>query len=92
MDGPHGADREALAKVDVIEGADLGKVALEFEGEFDGGDFFGIAMGEIGDVAFTDLIALAVGFAEIDGLIGLAIGGGPDRASHIHVHIIQQII
>ena len=34
------------------------------EGEFDGGDLGGIAVGEVGDVAFFDFAVLAEGFAE----------------------------
>src|SRR5947208_16302028 len=88
IDGPDGADREALTKLDVIERAERGEVAFELESEFYGGDFSGIAMSEIGDVAFADASAIAIGLAEMDGLIGVAVGGGPGSAGDVHVHII----
>ena len=59
------------------------------EGEFDGGDLGGIAVGEVGDVAFFDFAVLAEGFAEVDGLVGFTVGGGPAGAGYMHVHIIQ---
>jgi len=46
-------------------------------------------MGEVGDIAFTDVVAVAVGLAEVDGLVGLAVGGGPGGAGDVHVHIIR---
>jgi hypothetical protein len=73
--------------VDVIERAQGGKIAFELEGEFDGGDLFGIAVGEIGDIAFADVRAVALGLAEIDGLVGFAVGGRPGSAGHVHVQI-----
>ena len=91
IDGPHSADGEALAELDFIEGAERGKVALELEGQFDGGDLFGIAMGEVGDIAFADVRAVAVGLAEIDGLIGFAVGRGPEGAGDVHVYMLQGI-
>jgi hypothetical protein len=27
--------------------------------------------------------------SEVDGLVGFAVGGGPERAGYVHVHIIQ---
>ena len=92
IDRPHRAGGEALAKLDFIQRAERGKVAFELEGQFDGGDFFGIAMGEIGDIAFADVGALAVGLAEMDGLIGFAIGGRPESAGDVHVYIIYASI
>jgi hypothetical protein len=68
------------------------KVAPELKGKFYGGDFFGIAISEIGDVALADVRPFAIGLAEMDGLIGFAIGGCPDSTSHIHVHIICLLI
>jgi hypothetical protein len=62
------------------------------EGEFDGGDLGGIAMGEVGDVAFFDFAVLAEGFAEVDGLVGFAVGGGPEGAGYVHVHTITQYL
>jgi ATP adenylyltransferase/5',5'''-P-1,P-4-tetraphosphate phosphorylase II len=62
------------------------------EGEFDGGDLGGIAVGEVGDVAFFDFAVLAEGFAEVDGLVGFTVGGGPAGAGYMHVHIIQHTI
>jgi len=77
--------------LDVIEGAEFGKVTFVLKGHFDGGDFLGIAMGEIGDVALTDTGAVAKGLAEIDGRIGFSVGGGPESARDIHVHIVSEI-
>ena len=57
--------------------------------EFDGGNFFGIAMGQVGDIAFEDMRAMTIGLAEVDGLIGLAVGGGPGCADNVHVHKIH---
>ena len=46
--------------------------------------FAGIAVGEIGDIAFADVGALAEGLAEVDGRVGLAVGGGQAaRASYM---------
>jgi hypothetical protein len=59
------------------------------EGEFDGGDLGGIAVGEVGDFASFDFAVLAEGFAEIDGLVGFTVGGGPVGASYMHVYIFQ---
>ena len=89
LEGPHGSDREALGELDLIERAESGQVALELEGQFDGGNFVGVAMGEVGDVAFADAVAVAVGRAEVDGLIGLAVGGGPGGAGDVDVQIIR---
>src|ERR1017187_7883399 len=47
-------------------------------------------MGEIGDVAFANAVAVAVGLAEVDGLVNLAVGGGQGGAGDVHVHIIRQ--
>src|SRR5215475_5867591 len=66
VEGPYRADREALPELDVIEGAQCGEVPFELEGQLNGGDFLGVAMGEIGDVAFADVRAVAVRLAEID--------------------------
>ena len=60
--------------------------------EFDGGNFFGIAMGEVGDIPFADVRAIAIGLAEVDGFIGLAVGGGPGSPGDIHVHKIHETI
>jgi hypothetical protein len=46
-------------------------------------------MGEIGDIAFADVRAVAIRLAEMNGLVGFAIGGRPGGAGHIHVHIIH---
>ena len=54
-DDPHGADGRPLGQLDFVERAERGQVALELEGEFDGGDLLGIAMGEVGDVAFANV-------------------------------------
>src|ERR1017187_566523 len=66
-----------------------GEIALVLEGEFDGGDLGGIAVGEVGDVAFFDFAVLAEGFAEVDGLVGFAVGGGPASADYVHFHTIK---
>ena len=79
---------ETLAQLDGIEGAEGGEVVFELEGQFDGGDLFGVAMGEVGDFAFADVGTVAVGLPEVDGLIGSAVGGGPGGARYVHVHII----
>ena len=89
--GPDGADGEALGQPDLVEGAERGEVVFEAESEFDGGDLFGVAMGEVGDVAFADVGAVAIGLAEVDGLVGFAVGGGPGGAGYVHVHIIRYI-
>src|ERR1039457_6759120 len=62
---------------------------LVLKGEFDGGDLSGIAVGDVGDVAFFDFAVLAEGFAEVDGLVGFAVGGGPASAGNVHVHTIK---
>src|ERR1039458_4960095 len=49
----------------------------------------GIAVGEVGDVAFFDFAVLTEGFAEVDGLVGFAVGGGPVSAGYVHVHTIK---
>src|SRR5450756_918651 len=71
-----------------VEGGKGAEIALVLEGEFDGGDLGGIAVGEVGDVAFFDFAVLAEGFAEVDGLVGFAVGGWPACAGYMHVHII----
>src|ERR1035441_2379136 len=53
------------------------------------GDLGGIAVGEVGDVAFFDFAVLAEGFAEVDGLVGFAVGGWPASAGYVHVHRIK---
>ena len=47
------------------------------ESEFDGSDFLGIAVGEVGDIAFANVGAVAVGLAEEDGLVDFAVGAMP---------------
>ena len=88
--GPDGADGSAFLQMNAVEGGEGGEVALVLEGEFDGGDLGGIAVGEVGDVAFFDFAVLAEGFAEVDGLVGLAVGGRPAGAGDMHVHNIRQ--
>ena len=78
-----------MGQLDFVERAERSQVALELESEFYGRDLFGIAMGEVGDVAFANGVALAVGLAEIDGVVDLAVGGGPGGAGDLHVHIIR---
>ena len=62
------------------------------KGEFDGGDLGGITVAEVGNVAFFDLAVLAEGFAEVDGLVGFAVGGGPAGVSDMHAYNIKQTI
>jgi hypothetical protein len=90
-DGPHGADRATLGKLDLVEGTEGREVALELEGEFEGGNLLGVAMGEVGDVALADVRALAIGLAEVDGLVDLAVGRGPGGAGYVHDYIIRDI-
>ena len=87
--GPDGADGSAFLQLNAVEGGEGGQIALVLEGEFDGGDLGGIAVGEVGDVAFFDFAVLAEGFAEVDGLVGFSVGGGSASAGYIHVHTIQ---
>ncbi|HJY91206.1 MAG TPA: hypothetical protein VJ255_13045, partial [Candidatus Acidoferrum sp.] len=77
IDGPHGADGRTLVQLDLFEGSESGEIVFVTKGEFDGGNFLGIAMGEVGNIAFADVRAIAIRLAEIDGFIGLAVGGGP---------------
>src|ERR1035438_8213246 len=86
---PDGADGSAFLQLNAIEGGEGGEIALVLKGEFDGGDLSGIAVGEVGDVAFFDFAVLAEGFAEVDGLVGFAVGGGPASAGNVHVHTIK---
>jgi hypothetical protein len=85
---PDGADRGTLEELDLVERGEDGEVALVLKSEFDGGDFAGIAMGEVGDIAFADVGAVAERLAEVDGSVGFAVGGGPGGAGDIHVHTI----
>jgi len=60
------------------EGAEI---ALVLEGEFDGGDLAGSQWVRVGDVrVFLTLPSLAEGFAEVDGLVGFAVGKEGQRA------------
>src|ERR1017187_1454621 len=61
---PDGADGSAFVQLYAVEGGKGGEIALVLKGEFDGGDLGGIAVGEVGDVAFFDFAVLAEGFAE----------------------------
>jgi hypothetical protein len=85
---PDGTDGGTLEELDLVERGEDGEVVLVLKSEFDGGDFAGIAMGEVGDIAFADVGAVAEGLAEVDGSVGFAVGGGPGSAGDIHVHII----
>jgi len=87
---PDGADGSAFLQLYAVERGEGAEIALVLEGEFDGGDLGGIAVGEVGDVAFFDFAVLAEGFAEVDGLVGFAVGGGPEGAGYVHVHTIKQ--
>ena len=66
---PDGADGSAFLQLNAVERGEGGQIALVLEGEFDGGDLGGIAVGEVGDVAFLDFAVLAEGFAEVDRLV-----------------------
>jgi hypothetical protein len=46
-------------------------------------------MGEVGNIAFADPIPLAVGLAEVNGFVDLAVAGGPASPRDMHVHIIM---
>jgi len=59
VDGPNGADGETLEELHLVEGPEDGEISLVLEGEFDGGDLAGIAMGEVGDIAFANAVAVA---------------------------------
>ena len=91
-DDPHRTDRGTLAKSNLVERAEGGQVTLASESQFDSGDLLGVGMGEVGDVAFADVRPVAVGLAQVDGLVDLAVGRGPGSARHIHVHTVQQYI
>ncbi|PYT30085.1 MAG: hypothetical protein DMG57_09530, partial [Acidobacteria bacterium] len=43
----------------------------------------------VGDIAFANVGAVAVGLAEEDGLVDFAVGGGPGGAGDVHVHMIR---
>jgi hypothetical protein len=86
--GPDGADGSAFLQLDAVERAEDGEIAAVFEGEFDGGDLGRVAVGEVGDVAFLDFAVLAEGLAEVDGLVDLAVGGGPEGAGDMHAYRI----
>jgi hypothetical protein len=77
-----------LAQLDFVQRTEHGQVAFVLEGQFDGGDLLGIAMGKVGDLAFADAGADAVGLAEVDGGIDCAVGGAPGGAGDVHVDII----
>ena len=91
IDGAHGADGRTLVQFDLFKRSKSGEIVFVTKSEFDGGNFFGIAMGEVGNIAFADVRAIAIRLAEIDGFIGLAVGGGPGSAGNIHVHKIYDI-
>jgi len=40
----------------------------------------------VGDLAFANAVAVTTGLAEVDGLVDLAVDGGPGGAGDIHVH------
>src|ERR1700737_2759565 len=91
IDRPDGAPGEGLAQFDMVERAQRGEIAFKLEGQLDSGNLFGIAMGEVGNVAFANPGAFAEGLAEVDRLIGFAVRGGPKSAGHVHVHILRHI-
>jgi len=46
IDGAHGADGRTLVQFDLFEGSESGEIVFVTKSEFDGGNFFGIAMGK----------------------------------------------
>jgi hypothetical protein len=76
-DGTYGS---AFLQVDAVERGEGCQIAFVLEGEFDGGDLGGIAMAEVSNIAFFDFAVLAEGFAEVDGFVDFAVGGGPAGA------------
>jgi hypothetical protein len=46
-------------------------------------------MAEVSNIAFFDLAVLAEGFAEVDGFVGFAVGGGPAGAGDMHLYNIK---
>ena len=89
-DRPHGAERKPLRQVDLVEGAKGGQITLVLQRQLEGSNLLGISMGEVGDVAFANVRALAVRLAEVDGLINFAVGGRPGSPRYIHDHIIYE--
>ena len=92
VEGPDGADRGTLNELDLLERAENGQVAFVAESEFEGGDFLGVVVGEVDEIAFADMGAVAVGLAEEDGGVDLAVGGGPGSTGDVHVHMITEIM
>jgi hypothetical protein len=45
-------------------------------------------MGQVGNVAFLHLVADAIRLAQINGLVGFAVGGEPKSARNIHAHML----
>lgn len=88
INGPDGADREPLGELDGVDRRQHRQIALKPEGEFDGGNLLRIAVGEVSDVAFADMGAVAVGLAEVNGEVGFAVGGGPGGTGDLHDHHI----
>ena len=78
------------SQVDLVERAEGGQIALMLQRQFEGGNLLGIRMGEVGNVALADVGALAVGLAEVDGLINFAVGGQPGSTRYIHDHILYE--
>jgi hypothetical protein len=76
--------------VDLVEGAKGGQITLVLQRQLEGSNLLGISMGEVGDVAFANVRALAVRLAEVDGLINFAVGGRPGSPRYIHDHIIYK--
>jgi hypothetical protein len=76
--------------VDLVERAEGGQIALMLQRQFEGSNLLGISMGKVGDVALADVGALAVGLAEVDGLLNFAVGGRPGSTRYIHDHIIHK--
>jgi hypothetical protein len=90
MQRPHRSDRRPLAKLDRVERAEGGQVAFELQGQFDGRNLGGVTVGEVGDIAFADPIAVALRLAEVDRLVDLAIGRGPGSAGDMHAYILWE--
>ena len=83
--GPHRPHRAAFPQ---FEGGcprlERGQIAFVPEGELDGSDLVRLAMGQVGDRAVLDLSLFAIGFAQEDALIGLAVLGGAGGFGDVH--------
>jgi len=60
VNGPKRADAGSFLDFQVLHGAQDGKLVLVLKGEFNGRDFLGLAMLEVGDIAGFDLSVFTV--------------------------------